>query len=52
MENRDGYRFIKTDEIKADNMVIASKCIKYSKLELAWRVGITVAVIVLIGLSV
>ena len=49
---KEGYGFIGTDEIKAGKMIISSKGIKYSKLELAWRIGITVAVVVLICLSV
>lgn len=51
MENGKGYGFIKTDEIKIGKFVITSKSIKYSKLELAWRIGMTVAVIALICLS-
>lgn len=37
--------------IKVGKFIISSKEIKFSKLELAWRIGITVAVVVLIGLS-
>ncbi|WP_300701031.1 hypothetical protein [Bacteroides sp.] len=50
MENE--MNFIKTDVFKTGKMIISSKAIKYSKLELAWRIGITVAVVVLICLSV
>lgn len=35
---------IKDDSLKA-KLVVSSKAIKYSKLELTWRIGITVAII-------
>lgn len=52
MENGKGYFMVDKDCSTKGRFVITSKAIKYSKLELAWRVGITVAVIALICLSV
>lgn len=44
-----GTGFIVRDTGKLDaKMVITSKSVRYSKLELAWRIGITVAVVALI----
>lgn len=50
----EGNGFITKDDAdtKFGKMIISSKVIKYSKLELAWRIGITVAMIALICLSV
>ena len=51
MKNEKGYSFIKTDSIEAGKYIISSKSIKYSKLEWAWRIGITVAVITFICMN-
>lgn len=51
MENEKSYKFIKTDSIEAGKMIVSSKVVKHSKLEWAWRIGITVAVITFICLS-
>lgn len=52
MENENGYFTVDKDCSTKGKFIITSKAVKHSKLELAWRVGITVAVIALICLSV
>lgn len=44
--------FLEENNAMEGKFIISSKTIRYSKLELAWRMGITVAVIALICLSV
>lgn len=50
MEKEKGFIVRDTDTLHA-KMIVTSKSIKYSKLELAWRIGITVAVVTLICMS-
>ena len=51
MDKETGF-FVKDTDMLRAKMVITSKSIKLSGLELAWRIGITIAVVASIVMQV